>query len=94
VDASAIRDGGTLYVFAVNRALDDTAIVEIEMADAELASLQEGKVLTAISAKSANSFDQPDTVAPRTLSEIKISQGEATVALPPLSFTAMTFDLV
>jgi alpha-N-arabinofuranosidase len=94
IDASAIQNDGLLSVFAVNRSLDDTAMVRIRLADADMASLQDASVLTAMSPKSANSFEQPDSVAPRPLTEFKIAQGDATVELPPLSVTAMTFKVV
>ena len=93
VDASAILGQGCLTFFAVNRSLDDTAIVQLGLGGASLTGLRDGENLTGISAQSANSFDEPDVVSPRTFTEARFADGEAVLALPPLSVTAVTFDL-
>jgi alpha-N-arabinofuranosidase len=93
VDASAILDQEQLHVFAVNRSLEEAAVVHIQLADCGLDTLISGEMLTGISPKAANSFDDPDIVSPRAFTEIKCAHGQATAALPPLSFTAMTFGL-
>jgi alpha-N-arabinofuranosidase len=93
VDASAILDEDQLHVFAVNRSLDETAIVQVDLAGGGMTALVSGECLTGISPKAENSFDDPDVVSPRSFTEAKVANGGATAALPPLSATAMTFSL-
>ena len=93
IDASAILDDGRLHVFATNRSLDDVAVVHLQIADADLETMVSGEMLTGISPQSANSFEDPDVVSSRPFTEAKVANGEATVVLPPLSVTAMTFGL-
>ena len=93
VDASAILDKNQLHLFAVNRSLDQTAILEIELAGAEIKDLVSGECQAGISPKAANSFDTPDAVSPHPFAEATVGNGKATAALAPLSVTAMTFKL-
>ena len=107
VDGSAILDldGGKLHVFAVNRCLDEAAIVRVELADRAIAALENGELLTGPDAKAANSFAQPDVVKARSFADARIaegaplafgishSDGAASLELPPLSVAAMTFIL-
>jgi hypothetical protein len=44
-------------------------------------------------AKAANSFSKPDTIKCGKLKGVKLSKGEASCELPPLSFAALSFSL-
>jgi len=95
VDSSAILDldGGKLHVFATNRSVDEPANVRIRVADGEITTLGSGEILTGPSAKSANSFAQPDVVKARAFADVSVVEGAASLELPPLSVAAMTFVL-
>jgi len=99
LDASAIFDPQVdrLHVFLTNRSLDDTAEVHIRIADRGVLALISGDLLTGAGAKAANTFEQPDAVKPRSLAdanvELRISEGEVRLELPPLCVAAMTFRL-
>ena len=93
IDASAILDGRRLKVFLTNRSLDESAEVRLALADAAIASLVDGELLTGPAADAANSFEKSDVVKPVELSEVRIAGGSAVIGLPPLSVAAMTFEL-
>lgn len=95
IDTSAILDGDRLHLFATNRSLDDASGVRIELADRPIVALESAEVLTGPDAKAANSFEEPDKIAPRPLreAEARIAEGQASLELPPLSVTGMTFRL-
>ena len=78
-------------MFLTNRGLEDPANVDVLLADRAIIGLDSAKVLTGPDAKAANSFERPDVVRPRSFTDVKIDDGQATLSLPPLSATAMTF---
>ncbi len=92
VDASAILSpsGEELSVFLTNRSTDSTAPVEVRLADRPLTALVSGELLTGNDPKAENSFDSPEVVVSRPLSGVSFEGGVAKLALPPLSFAAMT----
>ena len=94
LDASAILDVEQLHVFVTNRSLDQTATVEIGLADRDIKSVRSAEVLTGPDAKAFNSFEKPDQVTPRPFSEYRLENGRAELELAPLSFAAVTFQLV
>jgi alpha-L-arabinofuranosidase len=93
LDSSAILSGEQLHVFLTNRNLDETAGVEIRLADRDIMSVTSAEVLTGPDAKACNSFEQPDVIRPRPLSEVHLENGRAELELPPISFAAITFQL-
>jgi alpha-L-arabinofuranosidase len=93
VDASAIQDGTTLHVFAVNRSIDQTAPLRVEIAGAVVQALANAELLTGPGAKAANTFDAEPLVAPVPFDEVRVKDGDATLDLPPLSFVAATLQL-
>jgi alpha-N-arabinofuranosidase len=42
--------------------------------------------------KAANSFDNPERVAPRDLGWVQLQDGKLELALPPLSFSVLVWD--
>ncbi|MEE3330257.1 MAG: alpha-L-arabinofuranosidase C-terminal domain-containing protein [Myxococcota bacterium] len=94
IDASAIRDGNRLHVFASNRNTSETAEVEVCIGGAGISQQLSGELLTGPDAKAANSFEEPDRVRARAFDAIKIqSDGRARFELPPLSLAALTLRL-
>lgn len=93
VDTSAILNGKRLSVFATNRNLEESAVVHVKLADRAIVALDSAEVLTGPGAKAANSFEQPNVIQSRPFTDVHIADGRATVELPPLSVTAMTFHL-
>ena len=77
LDASAILDVEQLHVFVTNRSLDQTATVEIGLADRDIKSVRSAEVLTGPDAKAFNSFEKPDQVTPRPFSEYRLENGRA-----------------
>ena len=93
IDAAAILDADRLNVFAANRSLEEPAEVEIDVADRDVASLENAEILTGPDPKACNSLDRPNAVTSSSFEEIAIGGGKALVKLPPLSMAAMTFRL-
>ena len=93
VDASAILGAQELHVFAVNRSVDQAAVVRVDLADREIAALNNAELLSGPDAKAANSFEKPDVVKAQPFDDVSIAGGTATVELPPLSVAALTFRL-
>ena len=91
IDASAILNDTTLHVFATNRSVDEPSELIIDLADRPIANLINGDLLTGPSAKSANSYEQPDLVKSVPISGVTVEEGIARVTLPPLSVAAITF---
>jgi alpha-L-arabinofuranosidase len=80
-------------LFVVNRSLNQSAPIEIHLADRQILALENGELLSGPDAKSANSYEQPDLVKSRPWGEVKISNGQANFDLPALSVGAFTWQL-
>ena len=93
IDSSAIVDGNRLHVFAVNRNVNEEAVLRVQLTDREIGGLQSAEMLTGPGPKAENSFDRPDVVASRPYSNVTVRMGIAEMALPPLSVTAATLVL-
>jgi len=93
IDASAILDGDRLKVFAVNRSPDRSVEVCVDLADGDVAAIEDAEILTGPEPKAANSFENPDVVVSQPFEEIAVVGGKAIAALPPLSVTAMTLRI-
>jgi alpha-N-arabinofuranosidase len=93
IDVSAILNHNTLTVFLINRSIDEPASVHINVENQDLSALDNAELLTGPDAKAANSFECPDLIQSQPFADVRISQGKATVELPPLSGAAMTFFL-
>ena len=98
VDTAAIFDEGQdgqgdsekkLHVFLVNRSLTDAADVRVRLLDQSLVKLLDGDLLTG-DKNATNTFDAPDAITPKPLTEITFRNGEALVKLPPLGLVSMT----
>ncbi|MEE4194384.1 MAG: alpha-L-arabinofuranosidase C-terminal domain-containing protein [Anaerolineae bacterium] len=93
IDSSAILDGDTLHVFAINRSQTEPAQLTVDLADREIVSLIDAEILTGMDPKAHNTYDQPDNVVAQPFSDVKIVDGKAVVELPPLSVVAMSLRL-
>ncbi len=93
IDASAIMNGNTLHVFAVNRHLTQSLPVRVALADRPIAACDSGEILTGPNPKAANSYEQPELIKAQPLTGVKVVNGQAIVELPPTSVAAMTLRL-
>lgn len=93
IDCSAVVDGNQLHVFVTNRHLDDPATVRVAVADRRIARVGEAEILTGPGAKAENSFDDPGVICSAPLGGLTIESHKAHLAMPPLSFAAVTFEI-
>lgn len=93
IDASAVLDGQSLHVCAVNRNLDESAEVVVAIADADIVAIGSGELLTGPGPKSVNSFEDPGVVVPQTFSDVALAGGRAILKLPPLAMATVTMDI-
>jgi alpha-N-arabinofuranosidase len=93
IDASAILDGDRLHAFAINRHLDESARLQIQIADRTVAALENGESLTGPNAKAVNTFEQPNLIKTQSFSDARVIDGKGEGKLAPLSVTALTFRL-
>lgn len=93
IDTSAILGKDVLHTFLVNRSVDETARVQIVPAGISLKSIQSAELVTGPSADACNTFEKPNIICNQTFGDIKLDDGNAVVQLPPLSVTAISFDI-
>jgi alpha-N-arabinofuranosidase len=85
VSASASRDGaGKIHLSLVNTNPDSTVTVSCEIAGTSVGSVT-GRILTAPSMTSHNTFDAPNVVQPEPFTGASGSGHSVSVTLPPLS---------
>jgi alpha-N-arabinofuranosidase len=89
VSASASRDAaGKIHISLVNTNPDAAANLACDVSGAKIGSVS-GRVLTAPSMTSHNTFDAPHTVEPASFAGASVSGGHLTVTLPPLSVVVL-----
>ena len=93
IDAGVVQDGDSLTAFLTNRSLEETAEVQLDLADRAFAAFEGGELVTAPHAKAANTFEQPDVVKAATFNQVHLNGSRAALRLPPLSTAAITFRL-
>jgi alpha-N-arabinofuranosidase len=93
IDTSAILNGSQLNLFTTNRSVDETATVHLNLADRAIVALDSAEILTGPDPKALNTYEQPNLIQAQPFQSVEITAGQATVTLPPLSVTAMTFKL-
>jgi len=94
IDVSAILNDDQLYLFVTNRHVSEKTQVHLDLADRKIDSVLDAEVLTGPGAKAANSFESPEVIRVQALEGVTLVAGGAMLELPPLSVTAMTFQLV
>ena len=94
IDASIIQNGSLLHVFAINRNTDKPLPVNIVLEDHPIRTLVSAEILTGgQDPKASNTFEFPNQVNKQPYQEFNFSNGKVQCSLPPLTFTAMTFNL-
>ena len=92
LDASASYDaaGDKGAVFLVNRSQHEPLVTEIAWQGASPREVPAIYQLAGGDPKAFNTFEQPNTVAPKRLEGAPVRDGRITLRLPPLSFTVVT----
>jgi alpha-N-arabinofuranosidase len=94
VDTGVIMGDDALHVFLVNRSITENAPVEISAAGIPLQSVLSAEVVTGSSATSVNTFEKSNEICTRKLDSVIVSEGNATIQLPPLSVVAVSFGTI
>ena len=91
VDAVATHDEehGRSAVFLVNRSTDEPLTVTVDIAGLGDVSVLEAHTLADDDVYAKNTLAEPERVAPRANDSVRITDGELTVTLPPVSWTAL-----
>ena len=94
LDHAAVIDGRVLHVFAINRSLDESMELVVDLADEDIAAVADAEILQA-DLKAENTFERPNAVcaAPFDGWDVGNARGRAVAQLPPHAFTATTFRL-
>jgi len=77
-------------VFIVNRSQHEAVTTELGWQGAAPSQVAAAYQLSGTDPKAANSFEQPNVIAPKQLDGLRIDDGRITLRLPPLSFTVVT----
>lgn len=77
-------------IFIVNRSQHEAITTDIGWQGAAPAQVAATSQLAGSDPKAVNTFEQPNTIAPKQLDGLKIEDGRLTLRLPPLSFTVVT----
>jgi len=93
IDTSAILGDGLLHTFLVNRNTNETAEVEIDHAGGKIESVKSAEVIRGSEPNASNTYENPNSICSGPLQTVKVSDGKASVQLPPLSVTAVTFKV-
>jgi alpha-L-arabinofuranosidase len=93
VDAVATHDPdtGNIAVFVVNRSQTEVASITIDMTAMGEVTLLDAKTLSDPDVYAKNTLAEPDRVGLRPNDSVVITEGVATVGLPPVSWTALSF---
>ena len=91
IDTSAILGDGVLHSFLVNRNIRETAEIEIDHGRGKLVSVISAEVVSGPGPDARNTYENPNVICSQPLQAVKISEGKASVQLPPLSIAAITF---
>jgi len=89
VSASYDEANGVSAVFIVNRSQTDSLPVELHWQDRSPQAITAVHQLAGADPKAANSFENPNQLVAVTVAAPVISDGSATLIVPPLSFTAV-----
>ncbi|KRE29076.1 alpha-N-arabinofuranosidase [Agromyces sp. Soil535] len=92
VDAVATHDAesGRTAVFLVNRSQDEAVTLTVDVSTLGDAALLESHTLSDDDVSARNTLADPERVAPRPNDSVRIEDGELTVTLPPVSWTALS----
>ena len=95
LDAGAVmNDNGDITVFAINRSLDETLPVEIDMRGFGSYNIEKHIVLESENAKDTNTEECPNRVAPRNNGNAQMDGGKVRALLPKLSWNVIRLNQV
>jgi alpha-N-arabinofuranosidase len=80
-------------VFLVNRSQTESVVTEVIWQDRKAVHIDEAWRLVGSDPKESNSWDEPNRLVANPISAPTVQDDRATVQLPPLSFTVITFHL-
>lgn len=89
VSASHDPESGKQAVFIVNRSQTDTLNTELVWQDGVPQSVDQVWQLAGDDLKMVNSYEEPNKLVAKQLSAGQLEDGKLTIALPPMSFTAI-----
>jgi alpha-N-arabinofuranosidase len=92
VSASYDQSNDRGAVFIVNRSQHEALTTELEWQGAAPARVAAIYQLAGTDPKAINTFEQPNTIVPKTLESVPVEDRHVTLRLPPLSFTVVTTD--
>ena len=93
IDISAILGDGVLNIFAVNRNLEETALVKIQHPGGEIRSVKSAEIVTGVNPSDSNTYEQPNLITNQPYLAAKIKGGVAQLEIPKISFVAITFEV-
>jgi alpha-N-arabinofuranosidase len=95
LDVSASYDEAAQQgaIFLVNRGQTDAIVTDLIWQSGETIQIDEAWQLAGSDPKETNTWDEPNRLVASAISAPTVEDGRATVQLPPLSFTAITFRL-
>lgn len=94
VDGAAILGDGAVHLFAVNRAVDESAELEIILSGGSSLTFRSAELLHDDDPAASNTWEQRDRVGREAVELGKgSSPGSAVMVLPPMSFLAATLDV-
>jgi len=79
-------------VFLVNRSQTESVVTDIVWQDGKPVQINKAWQLAGNDPKESNSWDEPNRLVSDTISAPTVEEGQATMQLPPLSLTAITFQ--
>jgi alpha-L-arabinofuranosidase len=91
LEATAVHDGDTLTVFAVNRGTEPLALQAV-LHGLGAPEVAEHIVLADDDQGAANTAEQPDRVRPRTVRGARVEGGELRAELPPRSWNVLRLN--
>lgn len=90
VAASLDPASGDGAIFLVNRSLTDSVVTELSWVDGSTVTLEKGWQLAGSDPKALNTWEHRNNLVAQPIALPRVADGQATVQLPPLSFTALT----
>ncbi len=93
VSASYNEETGTHAVFIVNRSQSESTPVDLHWQDLKPSSIAAAYQLSGTDPKAANTYENPNQIVSVPIDAPAVSDGCASMVLPPLSFTALELSL-
>jgi alpha-N-arabinofuranosidase len=89
VSATASRDkNGVIHISLSNISLDESQEIELSLGDVKAKSVT-GRILTSDKISDYNSYEHPNTVAPKAFNGAKINKGNLKITLPSKSIVVL-----